>query len=241
MIPGELFIQDGEIELNAGRKTVTLSVANTGDRPIQVGSHYHFFETNPALEIRPQESPRHAARHRRRHRRPLRARPDPRRPPRRTRRKTRDLRFSRRGAGQAVERAAMEKVAKDKIEIGIVLQGGGALGAYEFGAITALLELMDEIEHCRPDGAAGRGNRSFDRRDQCGLRRRRQRPGRRAKAPAVPVVRSVAGNSRSCWAAAASRNRALFGVPGFYAPREPISGISSTGRTTTTPIRCSER
>ena len=49
MIPGELFIKDGEIELNAGRKTVTLSVANTGDRPIQVGSHYHFYETNAAL------------------------------------------------------------------------------------------------------------------------------------------------------------------------------------------------
>ena len=49
MIPGEMFIQDGEIELNAGRKTVTLSVTNTVDRPIQVGSHYHFFETNPAL------------------------------------------------------------------------------------------------------------------------------------------------------------------------------------------------
>jgi urease subunit beta len=49
MIPGELMPQDGEIELNAGRATVTLTVANTGDRPIQVGSHYHFFETNPAL------------------------------------------------------------------------------------------------------------------------------------------------------------------------------------------------
>jgi urease subunit beta len=49
MIPGELFIKDGEIELNAGRKTVTLTVANTGDRPIQVGSHYHFAETNAAL------------------------------------------------------------------------------------------------------------------------------------------------------------------------------------------------
>src|SRR5215475_8424464 len=49
MIPGETFIQDGEITLKAGRKTVTLAVANTGDRPIQVGSHYHFFETNPAL------------------------------------------------------------------------------------------------------------------------------------------------------------------------------------------------
>ena len=51
MIPGELFIQPGDITLNAGRKTVTLTVANTGDRPIQVGSHYHFFETNPALKF----------------------------------------------------------------------------------------------------------------------------------------------------------------------------------------------
>jgi len=51
MIPGEKFIEEGDIELNKGRKTVTLSVANTGDRPIQVGSHYHFFETNPALKF----------------------------------------------------------------------------------------------------------------------------------------------------------------------------------------------
>jgi urease subunit beta len=51
MIPGELFLKDDDIELNKGRKSVTLSVANTGDRPIQVGSHYHFFETNPALKF----------------------------------------------------------------------------------------------------------------------------------------------------------------------------------------------
>ncbi|MBR0691825.1 urease subunit beta [Bradyrhizobium lablabi] len=51
MIPGEFFIKDGEIELNAGRKAITISVANTGDRPIQVGSHYHFFETNAALRF----------------------------------------------------------------------------------------------------------------------------------------------------------------------------------------------
>jgi urease subunit beta len=51
MIPGETFIKDGELTLNAGRKTLTLTVANTGDRPIQVGSHYHFFETNPALRF----------------------------------------------------------------------------------------------------------------------------------------------------------------------------------------------
>ena len=49
MIPGELFIEDGEIEINAGRPTRTVTVANTGDRPIQIGSHFHFFETNEAL------------------------------------------------------------------------------------------------------------------------------------------------------------------------------------------------
>ncbi|MFO1049747.1 MAG: urease subunit beta [Geminicoccaceae bacterium] len=49
MIPGEIIPAVGEIELNAGRPTVALTVANTGDRPIQVGSHYHFFETNEAL------------------------------------------------------------------------------------------------------------------------------------------------------------------------------------------------
>jgi urease subunit beta len=49
MIPGELLPRPGDIEINAGRPTVTLTVANTGDRPIQVGSHYHFYETNSAL------------------------------------------------------------------------------------------------------------------------------------------------------------------------------------------------
>ena len=49
MIPGEMQIEAGEIELNAGRETIRLSVANSGDRPIQVGSHYHFAETNVAL------------------------------------------------------------------------------------------------------------------------------------------------------------------------------------------------
>jgi urease subunit beta len=51
MKPGEIITPDGEIELNAGRKTLAMTVANTGDRPIQVGSHYHFFETNPALRF----------------------------------------------------------------------------------------------------------------------------------------------------------------------------------------------
>ena len=51
MIPGEYQVADGEIELNAGRETVTVRVENTGDRPIQVGSHYHFYETNPALSF----------------------------------------------------------------------------------------------------------------------------------------------------------------------------------------------
>lgn len=51
MIPGEIITTGGEIELNAGQPTVTIKVANTGDRPIQVGSHYHFFETNEGLRF----------------------------------------------------------------------------------------------------------------------------------------------------------------------------------------------
>ncbi len=51
MIPGEMITQDGDIELNVGRATITLEVTNTGDRPVQVGSHYHFYETNPALDF----------------------------------------------------------------------------------------------------------------------------------------------------------------------------------------------
>lgn len=51
MIPGEVIAVAGEIELNAGRPSIRLSVANSGDRPIQVGSHYHFYETNPALSF----------------------------------------------------------------------------------------------------------------------------------------------------------------------------------------------
>jgi urease subunit beta len=51
MIPGEMKVASGELELNKGRKTVTVEVTNSGDRPIQVGSHYHFFETNEALKF----------------------------------------------------------------------------------------------------------------------------------------------------------------------------------------------
>ena len=51
MIPGEYFLEDGDIPLNAGRRTVTLVVANAGDRPVQVGSHYHFYEANDALQF----------------------------------------------------------------------------------------------------------------------------------------------------------------------------------------------
>ena len=51
MIPGEIITTDGDLELNAGREMINVVVANSGDRPIQVGSHYHFFETNPALHF----------------------------------------------------------------------------------------------------------------------------------------------------------------------------------------------
>ena len=57
MIPGEMIIVDGDIELNADRSSISLTVANTGDRPIQVGSHFHFFETNAALDF-PREQAR---------------------------------------------------------------------------------------------------------------------------------------------------------------------------------------
>ena len=56
MIPGEMQVAAGEIELNHGRKTVTLQVTNAGDRPVQVGSHYHFFETNDALKFERQSA-----------------------------------------------------------------------------------------------------------------------------------------------------------------------------------------
>src|SRR5450755_1338046 len=98
MIPGELFIQDGEIELNAGRKTVTLTVANSGDRPIQVGSHYHFFETNPALKFDRKKA-------RGRHRGAVRAWPNPRCAAGSARGQTRRLRLSRRRDGEAVRTA----------------------------------------------------------------------------------------------------------------------------------------
>jgi len=51
MIPGELIAEEGELEINAGREVISLTIANTGDRPIQVGSHYHFYETNSALDF----------------------------------------------------------------------------------------------------------------------------------------------------------------------------------------------
>jgi urease subunit beta len=51
MIPGEMIIEDGEIQMNEGRQTVSINVSNKGDRPIQVGSHYHFYETNEALDF----------------------------------------------------------------------------------------------------------------------------------------------------------------------------------------------
>ena len=56
MIPGELIVQPGEIELNAGRATIKISVANSGDRPIQVGSHFHFYEVNSALQFPREEA-----------------------------------------------------------------------------------------------------------------------------------------------------------------------------------------
>ena len=73
--PGELLTDAGDHTLNPGRRTLTLVVENSGDRPIQVGSHYHFAETNAALRLRPRRGARHAAEHSFEHRGALRARP----------------------------------------------------------------------------------------------------------------------------------------------------------------------
>ena len=56
MIPGEVIYADGDIEINVGRKTLSIEVANTGDRPIQIGSHYHFYEVNPALTFKKEQT-----------------------------------------------------------------------------------------------------------------------------------------------------------------------------------------
>jgi urease beta subunit len=93
MIPGEMLVQPGEIELNAGRETIGLVVANTGDRPIQVGSHYHFAETNAALSFDRGGRARLPARHRRRYGGAFRARADAQRAARRAGRRAPGLRL----------------------------------------------------------------------------------------------------------------------------------------------------
>ena len=103
-IPGEVMVEPGEIAMNEGRETVTLDVSNSGDRPIQVGSHYHFFETNPALKFDRGKGEGLPARHPGRNRGPLRARPEPIRAPRRHRGQTRGLRLPPGGDGEGVTR-----------------------------------------------------------------------------------------------------------------------------------------
>ena len=108
-IPGEVMAEPGEIVMNVGRETITLDVSNSGDRPIQVGSHYHFFETNPALKFERSEGEGLPARHRGRHSGALRARPEPIRAPGRHRRQTRGLRLPPGGDGQGVTLPLSEK------------------------------------------------------------------------------------------------------------------------------------
>ena len=100
--PRRNLIDDGDIELNEGRKTVTLTVANTGDRPIQVGSHYHFFEVNPALHFDREKARGIRLDIRRRHRRALRARPDAQGDARRARGRAHRLRLPPGRDGQAL-------------------------------------------------------------------------------------------------------------------------------------------
>ena len=100
--PGEVLPLPGDLVLNEGRDTLTVTVANTGDRPIQVGSHYHFFETNPALQLRAGQDARLPARHPGRHRGAVRTRPDPGGRARGARGQARGLRVPPAGHGQTV-------------------------------------------------------------------------------------------------------------------------------------------
>ena len=102
MVPGELLTDAGDHTLNPGRRTLTLVVENTGDRPIQVGSHYHFAETNAALRLRPRRGARHAAEHPVEHRGALRARAAAHGGTGRLRRRPPRLRLPRPGAGSAL-------------------------------------------------------------------------------------------------------------------------------------------
>ena len=110
-IPGEVLAEPGEIVMNVGRETLTLEVSNSGDRPIQVGSHYHFFETNPALKFDRAKTKGYRLDIAGRHRGALRARPEPIRAPRRHRGKARGLRLPPGGDGEGVSRATLPYIA----------------------------------------------------------------------------------------------------------------------------------
>ena len=103
--PGEVRAERGDILMNQDRQTVTLTVANSGDRPVQVGSHYHFFETNPALKLQPRQGARLSPRHSRGNRDEIRARPEPRGPSGRARRQARGLWPAPGSDGQTLARA----------------------------------------------------------------------------------------------------------------------------------------
>ena len=114
MIPGEIFVADGDIELNAGRAHASrCAVANTGDRPIQVGSHYHFAETNAALAVRSRRGARLSPEHSRRHRRALRAGAEAHGRARGARGRSHRVRIPRRGDG-AARQGREEAIEEDR-------------------------------------------------------------------------------------------------------------------------------
>ncbi len=132
----------------------------------------------------------------------------------------------------------MQQAVKDNVEIGLVLQGGGALGAYEFGAVTALLELMDDIDAIGPRRASGRASPAYSiGADQRGLCR---------SAPRIVPMRASA--CQSLWSelsleasklsggTSLGRDLALFGVHGILPAAPRCTGISSAGPVSTIPV-----
>src|ERR1043165_5977168 len=193
-----------------------------------------FLRDQPGAEVRPEESARHAIEHRGRHGGALRAGADARRDFGRARRQANDLRLPPGRDGKAVSRVAM---AHDwtSIEIGLVLQGGGALGAYEWGAIEALFGLMDELEEGIPvtlkvvtgvsigaiNGACVVGVK--------GANGKQRRQSGRAQLEALWNDLQLETPFRGRFdlpfglpSFAPARDMSLLGLPGFYTPRPDV-------------------
>ena len=232
MIPGELFTDAGDHALNPGRRTLTLVVENTGDRPIQVGSHYHFAETNGALRLRPRRPRAACAEHRLGHRGALRAGPAAHGGTGRLRRRPRGLRLPRPGArktltdgnasgtrrayaemfgptvGDRVRLADTELVIE--VEDDYTLRAGGYGEEVKFGGGKTIRDGMGQGQRSQRAEPARRGRlRDHQRADRrpLGHRQGRHRPqGRRASPPSARPATPTCSRASTSSSAPAPRS-----------------------------------